>query len=220
MLQNLVIITTFLMTIFAFGLGIYSLLKDHKSKIGITWFLTSMAVTVWGIGYLLTLFTQDDFIAFLYLKIVYIGASLIPIFSFHFISSFLYKDRQYKYLLYLGYILGPLFLVLILATRSIIKGARYMENFGRFEEVTTVGFKVFLAYFLFFAGVNMYLLVRGYLESDGVRKRKILYVLVASLFGFLGGISNFVMDLTGIYPYGQMVVWLYPVLITYGIFLR
>ncbi len=27
------------------------------------------------------------------------------------------------------------------------------------------------------------------------------------------------MDLTDIYPYSQLIVWLYPVLITYGIFI-
>ena len=35
---------------------------------------------------------------------------------------------------------------------------------------------------------------------------------------FAGGSSNFLTDLTGGYPYGQFVVWLYPILITYGIF--
>ena len=37
-------------------------------------------------------------------------------------------------------------------------------------------------------------------------------------FGLVGGISNFVMDLTGSYPYGQLIVWLYPLFITYGIY--
>ena len=222
MLYTLVTISTFLMTVLAFGLGVFSLSKDHKSKISITWFLTSMAVTAWGAGYLYVhSFVKNDAEAFRGFYLVYLGASLIPVFSFHFISSFLYNlDKQYKYLLYLGYILGPLFFGLILTTHFIIKGVRYMENLGHYEEITTVGFKIFLVYFLSFAFMNIYLLIRGYLKSDGSRRRKILYVLIASLFGFLGGISNFVTDLTGIYPYGQMVVWLYPVLITYGIFLK
>lgn len=220
MLQNLVIASTSLMTVLAFSLGIFCLVKNPKAKISVTWFLTSMAVTIWGIGYLLSLFLTSDQAAFRSLKIVYIGASLIPVLSFHFIASFLFKDKKYKYLLIFGYVLAAVFSVLILGTKTIIKGVNYLENFGRYEEVTTVGFKIFLAYFLFFAGYNIYLLIRGYRESDGIRRIKISYVLVASLIGFLGGISNFVMDLTGIYPYGQLIVWLYPVVITYGIFLR
>lgn len=220
MLRNLVVTSTFIMTISAFGLGVFTLLKNHKSKVNITWFLTSMAVTIWGVGYVFAISAGNDIEAFRYLRVVYIGACLIPIFSFHFISAFLYKDKKYKYLLYLGYFLGFLFLILILTTRTIITGVKYLEKFGRYEEVTTFGFKMFLAYFCFFAFFNLCFLIRGYLESDGIRKRKVLFILIASLFGFLGGISNFVTDLTGIYPYGQMVVWLYPMLITYGIFLK
>lgn len=220
MLRNLVIASTSLMAVLAFGLGIFTLVKSPKSKVNITWFFTSLAVAIWGVGYLMNLFSFTDAENFRSFKIIYFGASLIPIFSFHFISSFLYKDKQYLPLIFIGYIAGIIFLFLNIATKFIIQGVNYMENFGRYEEVTTVGFRIFLLYFLFFAAYSIYLLVKGYFENDGIRRRKILYIILAATIGFAGGISNFVTDLTGIYPYGQMIVWLYPVLITYGIFLR
>lgn len=218
MLNFLIIATTFLLAIFAFSLGVFSLWRDPKSKVVKLWFLTSMAVTVWAVGYLLALFSNNDVTAFRALRVVYIAASLLPIFIFHFITIFLFKNKQYKYLIYLGYILALTFLVLTNMTTLIIKGAIFLENFGRYEEVTTVGFKIFLIYFLFYAFYGVYLLAKGYKENDGIRRRQIFWMLLAAIIGFTGGISNFIMDLTGIYPYGQLIVWVYPILITYGIF--
>ncbi|MFA6215587.1 MAG: histidine kinase N-terminal 7TM domain-containing protein [Patescibacteria group bacterium] len=220
MLRNLIIISTFLMTVSAFGLGIFTIVKSPKSKVNVTWFFTSLAVTIWGIGYLLAMSTRVDSVAFWDLRIVYIGASAVPVLFFHFVASFLFKDIKYKLLIILGYILGVGFLFLNTTTELVIKGVRYLENFGRYEEITTIGFKIFLAYFLFFAAMGIYLLFKGYRENGGIRRQQIVYIILASLCGFVGGSSNFVTDLTGIYPYGQMIVWLYPALITYGIFLR
>ena len=131
---------------------------------------------------------------------------------------FLFKNIKYRYLIYLGYTLGLVFLILTTTTNFIIKGVRYKEYFGRYEEVTAIGFKIFLVYFLFYAVYSIYLLVKGYKESDGIRRHQLFFLLLAAIVGFVGGVSNFVADLTGIYPYGQMIVWLYPIFITYGIF--
>jgi len=46
------------------------------------------------------------------------------------------------------------------------------------------------------------------------------YILLAALVGIGGGVTNFVTDLYGVLPYGQVIVPLYPVLITYGVFLN
>jgi len=218
MLQNLIIITTSLLAIFAFSLGVFSLWRNPKARVVQLWFLTSMAVTIWAVGYLLALFAADDIAAFGALRIVYVGASLIPIFTFHFIATFLFKHIKYNFLIYLGYALSLIFLILTTTTTTIIQGARYLENFGHYEEVTIVGFKIFLVYFLFYAIYSVYLLVKGYKENDGMRRHQLFFMILAAIIGFAGGISNFIMDLTGLYPYGQMIVWIYPILITYGIF--
>ncbi len=177
-----------------------------------------MAVSVWSLGYLLTVLSQTESEALMGLRIVYFGASLIPILTFHFVTNFLYKSQQYKFLIILGYILGLIFLYLTVFTSTVITGARYMENFGSFEEVEIALFIPFLIYFLFFSLLSIILLFISFLRNDGLIKRQSFYLALALIIGFTGGIANFVTDLTGIYPYGQMIVWLYPVLITYGIF--
>jgi hypothetical protein len=177
-----------------------------------------MAVTTWSLGYLLSTQSPNTTVAFYTLKLVYFGASLIPILTFHFIVNFLYLNIKFKYLLYFGYLTSFTFLILTTSTKYIIKGSQYLENFGRYEEISTPFFYVFLIYFGFFTFFSIGLLINAYFRSDGIRKRQIFFITLALIIGYGGGISNFVTDLTGVYPYGQLVVWLYPVLVTYGIF--
>jgi len=215
----LIEISTALTAIFSFGIGIFSIARRYKSKVIVLWFFYTMAVAIWSAGYLISINSPTNEIAYLGLKIVYFGATLIPIVFFHFIATFLLKHKKYNFLIWAGYLLAAVFLVLIEATKYIISGAKYMENFGRYEEVEAAGFYSFLLYFLFYSLFGTYLLIKEYGVSTGIKKRQVFYMILASAFGFIGGISNFVADLTGIYPYGQMIVWLYPVFIAYGVFM-
>lgn len=220
MLQILVIISTFLTLILAFALGIFTIIKNPKAKVNILWFLTMMAVSVWAVGYVLVLFSTDDATAAKTLKIVYLGATFVPILFFHFVASFLYQDRKFKLIIIFGYISATVMTYLAVATTYIIKGVKFHEVFGRHEEVTGTGFYLYLAYFLTFMFLGLILLIQGYVKSDGIRKKQIFYILAASVIAFIGGTSNFVTDLTGIYPYGQMIIWVFPLLITYGVFIQ
>ncbi|MBP7927690.1 hypothetical protein KAZ57_00910 [Patescibacteria group bacterium] len=217
-INDVVILATILATTFSVVVGVFSVYRNPRSKIAFLWLLTTLSIATWGIGYTLTLFSNTPEQASLYLKMVYFGATLAPILTFHFIAAFLYKTIQLKYLLALGYMLSGMFIFLTTSTDLIISGVQYMKNFGHYEEVTAVGFKFYLSYFLLFVFASVWLLVQGYRNSSGAYQRKIKYLLLALVIGFVGSMSNFLTDLTGVYPYGQMIVWLYPLLVTWGIF--
>jgi len=65
MLFNLLIWSTVLLAALAFGLGILSLVRNYKSKVVVIWFLMSMAITIWSIGYVKTLLVFDSVNGFL-----------------------------------------------------------------------------------------------------------------------------------------------------------
>ena len=210
--------STFLLVVLAGGLGIHSLARNPKSTVVRLWFFLSLAVALWGIGYILTNMADNEVTAARHIRVVYFAASLIPVLFFHFIVSFIYKTNKFSFLLAGGYLLAAVFLILNFGTNYVIKGVRQLPDLGYYEEITAPGFYFFLVYFFFFALYAIWLLLKEYQHSDGIRRRQILYLILASVVGFIGGGSNFLADLTGAYPYGQLLVWLYPVLITYGIF--
>ena len=217
---TLLITATVLAVIFSFGLGVFSLWRNPKATVVRLWFLMSMAITVWGIGYLLTLFTSDAAIALLSLRIVYFGAILVPMFFFHFVAHFTFRYPKVVVLTVAGYLLAGTFIVLAVGTSLIIKGVRYLETFGYYEDIATPGFYFLMAYFWFYVVYALAMLIASYRRSDGIRRRQMLWLLFASTIAFVGAGTNFLMDLTGGYPYGQLIVWLYPILVTYGIFVQ
>jgi hypothetical protein len=58
---------------FFFCFGNFSLSRNPKSKIMISWFLASMAVTIWSLGFLLSTQSPNETVAFYTLKIVYLA---------------------------------------------------------------------------------------------------------------------------------------------------
>ena len=126
MLFNILITTTALLVILSFGLGVFSLVRNPKAKVVQLWFLMSMVVTIWSVGYIKTLLATDSANGFLSLRIVYFGAALIPILYFHFVSAFLFLNKKFNYLIYAGYALAFIFLILNTLTDFVIKGAKYL----------------------------------------------------------------------------------------------
>ena len=214
----LIQITTSLLAVLSFSLGVYSLVRNPKARVVQLWFAASMAVTVWAVGYILTTTAPTADIAGRYVRIVYFGASFVPIFSFHFVTVFLFKHLALKWLIVIGYVCSVVVAIISSFTPYVVSGVRYLEGFGHYEEIVTPWFYFLLAYFLFFSASSVYLLISAYPQNDGIRRHQLFYLIFAFIVGFVGAFSNFVTDLTGIYPYGQMIVWLYPILVTWGIF--
>lgn len=212
--------TTCLLAIFSLGLGVLSLYRNPKSKVTQRWFLMSLAVSLWAWAFIFTNIVSTFSQAWTAVKVVYFAASWIPILYFHFVVTFLFKDAVKKKFLVIGYILALIFSILCISTTVVISGTKYLPNMGYYEDVAFPGFILFLINFFFFSGYALFLLFKEYVGNSGFRRRQILWILFPSILGFVGGASNFLSDLTGLYPYGQLVVWLYPVLITYGIFIK
>lgn len=218
MLLIFVKISTILTIIFSLGLGFYTIYRNHKNIINWLWFLTCLAVSIWTIGYLMTILTNNAESGRKYLIVVYVGAILIPILYYHFVLKFLMLEN--KIIVALGYLATLVFLFLNIFTDFIIKGTEYLDGFGYYEKINRPGFYVFIAYFIFYAIYTFYLLIRSYKITDGFKKGQIFFLILATIIGYGGGMTNYIMGIFNIYPYGQMLVFLYPVLITYGVFLK
>ncbi len=176
----------------------------------------NMAVAIWSTGVLLVLVGATAREAEIYSNFLHLGASFIPIFFCHFVLAFLYRDKQKKNFLIIGYILAFIFGALSF-TKYIVAGGAPKSYLPMWLEAGSL-YPLLLIYFWFYALAAVYFLLQGYRRSDAVMKRKIFFVLIAAILGFGGGGTNFLPQTVGIYPWGHFLTWLYPIIITYGIF--
>lgn len=218
MLNQLLIISVFLFTTLSFSLGIFSIIKNPKALTVRLWFLMSMAIGIWSLGLLALLLTQTEKTGVFYSNFLHVGASFIPILFLHFVLSFLNKlnNKNQKFLLIVGYFLAIIFAILSL-TKEMIAGAPPVAGFSAWVSVGRL-YPFLLAYFWLYVLIGICYLFQGYRQSDGIIKRKTFFILIATIIGFGGGGTNFLPQTLGIYPFGNFFAWLYPILITYGIF--
>lgn len=220
MLKTIFIITTLLIPLFAFTLGIFCLIKNAKSKVVILWFLTCMAAGIWGLGLLCSIYVKTYLQALNSYAILFIGAILIPVLFYHFTSSFLFNEKKNKSFLITGYTLATVFITIIIFKTALIIKIIYLPS--EFIPLIKTGYLYvgLLFYFWIYIVVSFYLLMKGYKRSNGINKKQIFYILLGAIFGFGGGATYFLTDLYGIYPYGGFFIFLFFIMITYGMFLK
>jgi len=221
MLNFLLLVTTILLAILSFALGIFSLWRNPKSKVVRLWFLMSMAVGVWSSGLILlfvaTFHNLSGATLLLYSRILHIGAAFIPIIFCHFVLVLTYQNsKRNKLLVAAGYAVA-LILAGLSFTKYIIPSVGPRSVFDLWP-ISGQLYWIFVLCFWVYSLLAIYFLFQGYRRSDGVLKKKIFYILIAALIGFLGGGTCYLPQTLNIYPFGQFFTWLYPILITYGIF--
>lgn len=217
MLNLLFTISTGLLVVLSFGLGIFSIIRDPKSRVVQLWFLMSMAIGLWSLAFLFLQISKNLNEGILYSKLLHVGASLIPIFFYNFVVIFSVKKYNRK-VLYFGYLLAGVFSILSF-TEYIVLNASPKFNFNYWVDAGSL-YLLLLIYFWIYVTLSVYKLYIMYVSSDGVIKKKAFFIFLASLIGFLGGGTSFFPQTIGVYSFGQFFTWLYPVLVTHGIFLK
>lgn len=199
--------------------GIFAIIRNTNSRVVQLWFLLSMATVVWSGSHFMHLTAASQEQSIFYAKLLYVGAVFIPVFFYHFILQFLLikKDLFIKSFLFFGYIFSVALSYLSMTTNLIVSGVSPKFDFPQWLDPGNLHFLLVIHFYLF-AFMSVKMLLQNINKQDGVMKRKIFYILLAALVGFLAGGSNFLPQTIGWYPYGSFVAWIYMILVIYGIF--
>ena len=216
---NLFLITLGIFIILAALLGIFTVVKNPRSRPAWFWFLMSLSISVWGTSHFLHLTSDDPQKAIFFAKMLYVGAVFIPIFFYHFVLSFLFLEHHLlkKALLFIGYLLSLGLAFISLSTDLIVVGVSAQLGFPQWLDPGALHWFLVLHFWVYvliaFATLFYYML-----RQDGVIRRKAFFIFFASLFGFLTGGTNFLPQTLGIYPFGVFVSWIYVFFIAYGVY--
>ncbi len=189
--------------------------RNPKRLVNKTFGLINVGIAIWSLSYFFWQIQSDADLALLWVRLLSIGSTLIPIFYLNWILALIEQTKKYKPLLIIGYFLTVIFLLFSFSSFFVSDVEKklffdFWPNAGPLYSV------YLLLSYMGFMGFGVFKLIQSFSVVTGQKKQQFKYVLFASLIAFGGGATNFFLwyDLP-IPPYGNILVSLYPVIFTY-----
>jgi len=187
--------------------------QDPKHRI---YGLYCLSISFWSYFYCAWHLTASADLALLFVRLLMVGAIMIPILYFHHVLTFLGKVERHRIALKSGYAVSILFL-LANPTPWFVASLGPELWFPFWPKAGPV-FTAYLAMFTAYVCYATYLLAAEVRRTTGLRRNQCLYLLMASLIGYTGGATNFPLWYgIPIPPDGTILITIYTVLIAYTI---
>ena len=189
--------------------------KNWRDAINRVFSLLMLAVGIWSVGYWQWLSSASHDPALFWIRILSVGSTLVPVFYLHWILLLL-GQKNTRRLLISTYILLSLILSLTFSN-LFIKDVIPKSFFPFWPEPGFVyHFYLFVVYFVLVV-YAFWLLVKTYRISNQDKKGQIFYVILGSIAGFGGALTNFFLwyDIP-IPPFGNFFVSAFPVFFGYA----
>jgi len=191
------------------------ILRSRRTKLLGLWALFNFSVGFWGFfAFLIGQATSLNCVNILW-RLAHVGIVFIAVFVFH--TMLLFCNIQKKGILRFAYAQAFFFSFL-----SLFGSPLFMKNIRLFYGIWYMRggwlYYVFFGIWVWLVGYSHYLLFSVYKKSQGARRIQIKYFFFGILFGFSGGITNF-LPVVGIsiFPFGNFTIPIYCLIVTYAI---
>src|SRR3989344_4468660 len=198
-------------------LGLFVFAKK-KSNINVSFSLFALSVAFWSYAYFFWQIARVETAAIIWSKILTVGSIFIPLFYLRFTLFFLGEEKKKfnNVLLYIGYFLAALFLV-ISPTSLLVNGVSEKLVFKFWPNAGNL-YWFFLLMFFGFAAYSLILYNKFFKTAVGSSREQIKLVLIGTGIGFLGGATNFPLWYdTPVLLVGNILVSLYVISVFYAI---
>lgn len=200
----------------SFLVGAFVLFKSGLEKTKLANSLWYLSVSGWS--FFLGIFILQDEPSKLILSLMWSFVLFIPISTAHFVNYFLNIKRK-DWFIRIGYILAFIYVAISFSGKmgATVINLGYLKNFPKVNIYVYIQAVIFFIYFFY----QIFLLYKAYRSSTGTRHNQIAYVFWASLFGYIGGGSNYALAFN-IYlpifnPFATYFLLLYTILIPLAI---
>jgi len=223
-MMNLFAFLSILLSISSSLMGVITLLRSKKNRIGITFSLFAFAVALWGLGGYKSSTTNLEEVALFWWRIAYIPVIMIPVFYYHFILSIARVNRRIcNYILIAAYLLGVLYIALNLYAKDLFLGEfKFLFNqfywHDWFIRKNILYLIFYISFYWFLLSYAFFILIKEFRYSSGLSRNQLKYVILSSIVGWIGAEGCFLPDFhIYIYPFCQLFIVVYPLILTYAV---
>lgn len=221
---NVYALSNILTSITSFLIAIFVLLKGRKTKISTIWAIFAICVAIYGFGAYKASEAESYSLAFFWWQVSYIGVIMLPALFLHFVYTFIGIKRPLflgcVYLITFGILLADIFskklfvgnVSLLFTDSTIFKPGWWIYPPGPLHILHTLFFYVGL---VTYAHIE---LIKAYKISNPLKRQQIKYFFLATALGFAGGGTSYLPCFgINIYPVFNIMVAVYPLIMTYAI---
>jgi len=214
---NYFTITLFLGGIIAIFSSTIVYLSDFRSKVNENWFLSNFFAAIWSFGYLTMIATKSPEIAKIANLVLHGAAIYIPLFYLAFVLHLTKFWDKWKNVVYGLYVLSIGFIWLNFDTSFVAKVIpKYVFNFAPDAGPAYIYFTLYFFAIVIFSLILISIKIKE--TPDENLRKKLIYTLVASSFGFAGGGSVFFLTFNILLPpYPLLLFAVYPMVISYAV---
>jgi len=180
---NLIALLQTTVALLLFTQGVLVLIQNHKSALNRSFFVFQLAVTIWLIGMGLGYIAQDEELAFLFVRIGFLGVIFIPVSTYAFSVYFAGQQKQAP-LVILG-VLSALFLAPFIAFAHPLMTLGVLKYpWGNYIHLGNLGYAA-AGLFALFTPLFIRNFYIKYIESPPEQKRWSLLALITGSLAFL-----------------------------------
>lgn len=205
-------VLSFLNALLNISLGSFVLLSNNKKIVNVYFFLFTLSIFIWNIGYGIMYSVPDLQVALFFAKIGTVGIILIPVFAQLFVNKFI--NRKHYKLNNIISIIAVVLVVLLFFGKTYTGIAVY--SWGKYPVANDFNFLNIIFYVFVFSNLCVQI-IRKMKEVNVVERTRLRYLFVAffiGLFGFMDWIPNYY---PAFYPLAFVLSFSWVTIITYSI---
>jgi signal transduction histidine kinase len=196
-------------------LGFFVYLNGEKTKLNRSWLFASAVIFLWSIGLFGVVFSTDTKNAWTWQYILDIGGICIPALYLNFLLHLTKKENKLIWLQIFS-LIAVIFLILLNFTDFFKTGVSPKFGINYWIDPGQL-YVLFPLYFCLLVVASMVVVIKEYKVAVDINyKQQLLYVLIAQTFGYGGGLTDFFPQVFNVYPFGNYLVVLYVIFISYA----
>ncbi len=200
-------------------LALFVFLANPNKRLNRYFAFYTLCISLWSISVYMHQPTLAGISADMWGKILHVGSILIPLGFLIFTFELLGSLNREKIVIYSAGVASAVFIYLTMFTDLLINGTTYRDLY-----CYPTPSKYYILFFIYFVSCVIYglfKLVRSYQISDNIKRNQLQYLIFGSVFGYLGGLDNFLITIDIIvfpfYPYGAYAIAIYSLITAYAI---
>src|SRR3989338_257697 len=171
-------------------LGSFILFRNSRNTVSITFVIFTYSVGAWSFAYYLWQISSDPSTALFWSRLLMSFALFIPVSYVHFIFSLIGVEKNRGLFLKVSYTIFFIYLLINTFTDLVVSSVRPLLGF-KYWPVPGPFFSIVLATWLGYMIYSLVLLYKSYFRETEIKKLQIKYLLLGSIIGYSGGITNY-----------------------------